>query len=170
MAALGLIPGELVYADLTTPLSRLAFPLTQAMLATGITGIAIGFIDAQWLNGNTGLLVDYGPLLRTTLLVIWALFILIKLILPAIGSRRRRIIVTDQRLILRAPGLRGSVTSVELEQILGAQRQGSTISIRILGARRPLIIDKAPKAKKLTHTINELAAYNRATVPYLSGR
>ncbi|PRQ10803.1 hypothetical protein C1Y63_09675 [Corynebacterium sp. 13CS0277] len=173
MARLHLVPGEVIYVNLTTPLLRNSYLVLRAILLTGLVWIGVGFIDNYLLaggytfDGTTFPPNDGALLLRRGLLVAWAVLMVTALVIPVWKQQRRRIIVSDRRLLVRSPGFAGAVMDVPLDQILGVARQGSDVQVRILGARRPLVIAKAPKAKRFAESLDILAAHSRGHVPYL---
>ena len=165
MARLALIAGEVIYVNLTTPVLRHTYVVLRAVLVTGVIAIAVGYLDAHF-----GADVGADPtaaFFRQLLLGLWAIVMLFGLVLPVVKKQRRRIIVSDRRLLLRAPGLRGAVTDIPLENILGVTRHGQDVHVQVLGSRRPLVIQRVPKAKKFCESVEVLAAHSRSRVPYL---
>lgn len=143
--------GERVRADMTSPARALTFPLLETIATTGIIWMIIGYLD----NPYTAY-VD--PIVRNVLVAIWAILLVWRFVLPVLRARRKRFIVTNHRVIARAPGLRSKVDSIPLRQVHSARRYKGGISIAVFGHDRPVYFPAVPKAKKMEAMINESRA------------
>ena len=135
--------GELVLADVTSPLSSLIFPLLELVLVTGVAWIAIGWMDVTPAVGVAA---------RNALVGVWALLVLWRFVLPVVRARRRRLVVTDRRVLVRGP--RGAVDSIPHRQIHSARRAKGGLDIAVHGFGRPLHYESVGKAKQVERLIN----------------
>ncbi|WIM72959.1 hypothetical protein QP028_04160 [Corynebacterium suedekumii] len=81
-------------ADLTAPLHTLTFPVLELILITGLCWMGIGWLD------QPGQVIDIQ--LRNGVVLLWALLVLWRFVLPLLRARRRRFMLTDRRIIVRA--------------------------------------------------------------------
>ncbi|WKD57013.1 hypothetical protein CAPI_02195 [Corynebacterium capitovis DSM 44611] len=142
MSGLRLSEGEVVLADTCSPLSGLVFPLLELIVITGVCWIAIGWMDAHAVD----------PLFRNAVVLLWAVFGVARFAVPVVSSRRRRFMVTDQRVLAR--GARGSVESIPLRQIHSARRNGGGLSLAVYGYDRPLYYPEVGKVKRVERLLN----------------
>lgn len=151
MGAIGLAPGETPIMDYTAPLSTMTYPLLELVATTGLGWMAAGFVDRQG---------DAGPLapLRGAILLLWFLVVVWRFVLPLVAQRRRRFIVTSDRVIVRAAGLRTKAHSFSHRQVLAAERRRGTIWLTVYGLPTPLRCDGIPHSKKVATLVNHLAA------------
>lgn len=140
-------PGEVVRADLTAPLRTLTFPALELFAITGAWWIGIGWIDA----GHLPLDVHQ----RNLLVLGWMLVVCWRFLLPLVRSRRQRFIITNQRILVRAPKLRAPLDSIALRDVRGARRTRRGIALSLVGYQRPLFFPDVPKAKKAVALIEE---------------
>lgn len=138
--------GEVIRADMTSPFRALIFPFLELILVTGLAWIAIGWCDTQG--------VDLA--LRNALVGVWAILAAWRFGVPLFKARRRRFIVTNQRVIARQGK---KVDSIPLRDISGARRRRGGISLAIHGFERPLYFSDVPKAKKVEALLNEKPWY-----------
>jgi len=141
------VRGEVVRADLTSPLHTLTFPVLELILVTGLSWMLIGWLDQP---GST---VD--PQLRNGVVLVWALLALWRFVWPLLKSRRRRFVVTDQRLVVRAGEFGARTDSIPFRDIRSVQRRRNGIYLAIVGYQRPLYFPDVPRAKKVTAMIEE---------------
>jgi len=137
--------GEVVRADLTAPLHTLTFPVLELILITGLCWMGIGWLD------QPGQVIDIQ--LRNGAVLLWALLVLWRFVLPLLRARRRRFMLTDRRIIVRAGTFTSRVDSIPLRDIRAIQRRRNAISLAILGHERPLYFPYVPRAKKVTAMI-----------------
>ena len=147
MALFRPVEGEVVRADLTAPLHTLTFPTLELILVTGLSWMLIGWLDQP---GST---VD--PQLRNGVVLVWALLALWRFVWPLLKSRRRRFVVTDQRLVVRAGEFRSRADSIPFRDIRSVQRRRSGIFLAISGYDRPLYFPDVPRAKRVAALIEE---------------
>lgn len=140
--------GERVIVDLTTPYRRLVFPVFEAVIITGVIWAVVGYLDgpSAWVE----------PGLRNLLVWAWLVLLAWRLGLPAARGRRRRFTVTDRRLLLRPARLTGGSDSIDLAVVRGARRRRGSVELSILGADRPLVIPRVPRARRAVEAINTL--------------
>lgn len=147
MALFRPVEGEVVRADLTSPLHTLTFPTLELILITGLSWMLIGWLD------QPGMYTD--PQLRTAVLVVWALLALWRFVLPLVKARRRRFVVTDQRLVVRAGEFRARADSIPFRDIRSVERRRNGILLAIIGYDRPLYFPDVPRAKRVAAMIEE---------------
>lgn len=135
--------GELLLADVTSPLSSLIFPLLELVLITGVAWMAIGWMDVT---------PAVGVLVRNATVGVWAVLALWRFVMPVVRARRRRLVVTDRRVLVRGP--RGAVDSIPHQQIHSAHRTKGGLDIAVDGFARPLHYDSVGKAKQVERLIN----------------
>lgn len=148
MSGIQLEPGEKVRVDLTAPLSSLAFPFLELILITGLCWMGIGYLDRP--DPATTVPAD----LRNAVVVIWLLLATWRFLLPLARSRRRRFMVTDRRVLVRAGTFKARTDSIPLRQIHGVERRRNRISLALGGFARPLHFREVPKAKKAAAAIS----------------
>ncbi|MDO5670144.1 MAG: PH domain-containing protein [Corynebacterium sp.] len=141
------VKGEVVRADLTSPLRTLTFPVLELILVTGLSWMLIGWLD------QPGSVVD--PQVRNGVVLVWALLALWRFVWPLLKSRRRRFVVTDQRLVVRAGAFGARTDSIPFRDIRSVQRRRGGIYLSLIGYQRPLYFPDVPRAKKVTAMIEE---------------
>lgn len=142
---------EVVRADVTAPASSLFFPFLELLLVTGLSWIAIGYLDQP----GSQMPVE----IRNGVVLFWALLAVWRFVLPLIRARRSRFVVTNQRVLVRAPTLRSRVDSIPLRQIHSVGRRRRDLSVSVWGLDRPLYFPGVPKAKRIEQLIR--ASYSR---------
>lgn len=133
-------PGETSIVDVTAPLRVLIFPVLELILATGLTWMAIGWIDAT--NGD--------PVLHNGLVVVWLLLFIWRFLVPLRRARRCRFIVTNARIVAR---MGSKVDSIPLTDIAGVRRHRGGIFLSIRGYDRALYFPNLPKTKRIERSI-----------------
>lgn len=146
MGAFRLGRGEVVRADMTAPARTLFFPFLELILITGVCAIAVGYMDRPG--------VDWDPILRNAVLVLWAALSIWRFVLPLIRARRQRFMVTNHRVIVRAGRWRARTDSILLRDVYSVRRHRRGISIAIHGYPRALLFPDVPKAKKIVRLID----------------
>ncbi|QGU06575.1 Bacterial membrane flanked domain protein [Corynebacterium occultum] len=149
MSGIQLEAGEKVRVDLTSPLTSLTFPFLELILITGLCWMGIGYLDRPDLA--TTIPTD----LRNAVVVIWLLLVTWRFILPLARSRRRRFMVTDRRVLVRAGTFKARTDSIPLRQIHHVDRRRNRIALALGGFDRPLHFKDVPKAKKAAAVINQ---------------
>lgn len=149
--ALSVLPEEVVSVDVTSSLSSLFYPVVKLTLVTALCWMGIGFIDQPQPN----VVVDTG--MRSIFVALWALLALWAFVLPVARSRRRRLILTDKRLILRAPALRGHSESIPLGAVQQVLRKGSTLKILVAGQQHYVVVEGIPYARRIAALIEHNA-------------
>lgn len=134
--------GEYTRADVSAPYRSLVFPLLELILITGVVWIAIGWADVNVFN----------PLVHNGLVILWGLLAAWRFLLPVVRARRKRFIVTNQRVIARE-GKR--MASVPLGDIAGVRRRRGGISLAIRGYDRAMYFPELPKNRKLERVIDD---------------
>lgn len=140
-------PGERVRADMTSPPGTVVFPFLEAVVTTGLVWMAVGYLDGP------GSMID--PLLRNALVAVWAVLLVWRFLLPVVRERRRRFIVTDRRIIARAPSLKSRVDSIPLRDVHSVRRHKGGISVAVFGLDRPLYFPSVPRGKKVEGLIQQ---------------
>jgi len=136
--------GEVKRADVSAPFRALVFPFLELILITGVLWIAIGWCDAQGVD----------PMLRNGLVVLWAGLSTWRFLIPLYRARRKRFIVTNQRIVARPAKLTAKVDSIPLGQVLDVARRRKGISLAVRGFSYPLYFGGVPKSKKVVGEIN----------------
>lgn len=129
---------EVVLADVCAPLSALTIPLLELVAVTGVAWMVIGWMDVT---------PHVDPGLRNIVVLIWALIVLWRFIVPLVASRRRRFIVTDKRILAR--GRRGAVDSIPLRQIHSVRRERGGINVAVYGYAQPLVFERVGKTRSV---------------------
>jgi hypothetical protein len=137
--------GEVVRADLTSPLRTLTFPVLELILVTGLSWMLIGWLDQPGMEAD--------PQLRNAVVISWVVLSAWRFGLPLVRARRQRFVVTDRRLVVRAGSLRSRTDSIPLRDIRSVKRRRNGISLAIAGYDRPLHFPDVPRAKKVTALI-----------------
>lgn len=132
-------------ADLTAPARTLFFPFLELILITGVCAIAVGYMDRPG--------VDWEPILRNAVLVLWAGLGTWRFLLPLARARRQRFTVTNHRVIVRSGEWRSRADSILLRDIRSARRYRRGISLAVRGYHRPLYFPDVPRAKKVAQLI-----------------
>ena len=141
-----------IRVDVISPLRALVVPAAELIAITGLVWILLGYIDA----GNLPVSTD----VRNWIVALWAAFAGLRFAFSIIRIRRRRIILTNARLLVRSPGLRGVLTEIPLHTIREMYRHRGTISLSIHGHDRLLVLTKVPKAKKVHAALSkEISRY-----------
>ena len=136
---------EFVLADVTAPVSDLIFPLLELILITGVCWIAIGWMD---VNPTVPVVA------RNATVILWLALSTWRFLVPVIGGRRRRFVVTDRRVLAR--GRSGKVDSIPHAQIHSAQRDAGGLNITVYGFPRPIRFDQVGRTRQVEKLINSL--------------
>ena len=94
-------------------------------------------------------------MLRNAVVAIWAGLSLWRFVLPVTRLRRKRFIVTNHRVIARAPTFQGQTDSIPLRDIVGVRRRRGGISLAIRGYDRALHFPDVPKTKRIEKLLNQ---------------
>lgn len=137
--------GEVKRVDVTSPYRSLLFPTLELVLISGVAGIAVGWLDANAVDAN----------LRNAVVGFALLLVFWRFILPLLRARRKRFIVTNQRILARASQLGGKADSIPLHDVIGVRRRRGGISLAIRGYDRTLYFPELPKPKKIERIIDE---------------
>lgn len=137
--------GETLRYDLTAPLTSLTFPVIEALFLTAVCWMAIGWVDTQGI-----------PDLHNGIVALWFFLVCWRLFLPVLRSRRQRFAITDQRIIVRAPGFGAREDSIPLVHVRGAYKKKGALYVDVAGMTRPLIFRDVPRTKKVAEEINQL--------------
>lgn len=86
---------------------------------------------------------------------LWAALALWRFALPVLRARKERVIVTDQRVILRAQGIMGASESIPLRAVRHVGRKRKNISLAVSGYQRPIMLANVAKAKHVVASIEE---------------
>lgn len=140
---------EYVVVDVTTSLAALTYPALNLIIITGLCWMGIGFIDQP----QPQVAVDTG--MRNIFVGLWALLAVWFFLRPVMKLRRKRVILTDRRLILRTAGFSGYSESIPLGAIRMVGRKGSTITLSVSGYSTMLAIPDVPRARKVADLIEQ---------------
>lgn len=138
MAKIKLGRGEVVLADMAPPMRGLVFPFLELIIATALSWMLIGWMDASG--------VDVG--IRNAVVGIWFLIVVWRFVLPLLRQRRQRFVVTNKR-VLFVPGGRGRTESIPLMQIRGVRRRRGGLDIGVLGYGEPVHFPDVGRAKRV---------------------
>lgn len=139
--------------DVRPPLCSHLTEVAELIVITGVCWAIIGYLDRTHIPTPTPELN-----LRNSILIVWAVLVLLRFVLPIRRSRKRRITVTDDALRVRAPGLRGTTDTYPIEQILQVDRKRNDLHLILVGWDRPLVIPRVPRAKKVQQVIRAIRA------------
>ncbi|WP_087116101.1 hypothetical protein [Corynebacterium urinipleomorphum] len=138
MAKIKLGRGEVVLADMAPPMRGLIFPFLELIIATALSWMLVGWMDASGMD--TGI--------RNAVVCIWFLIVLWRFVLPLIRMRRQRFVVTNKRVIF-VPGGRGRTESIPLMQIRGVRRRRGGIDVGVLGYGEAVHFPDVGRAKRV---------------------
>lgn len=147
-----LAPEENVRVDLTSAASAAFYPMVKLLLWTGLCWMGIGWLDGHGYGLDQGATAADNPA-RSILLVFWVLVVCWQFIGPVVGLRRRRIVVTDQRIVLRDAGVRTRTGSIPLGAVRQISRKRRTIRLGVAGIEQPIELRDVPKAKRVVAAI-----------------
>lgn len=160
MGALRRGKNEVTYVDVTAPFRSLTFPFLELIIVTGVCWMGIGWLDVNELPGQAAaFLTDRQA--RDGLLGLWAILVVWRFVLPLLRARRKRFVVTNQRVIARAGRLGARTDSIPFHDIVGVRRRRGGISLAIRGYDRPLYFPELPKTKAVERAIDEQLANQR---------
>lgn len=142
-------PDEHVRADITAGFGALLYPVVELIVITGLCWMGIGWMDRDETT------LDPGMFVRNGLVALWFVLVLLRFVLPVIAARRRRIIVTDQRIIARDAGLGSGVDSIYLSSIHHVGRKRRDITLSVAGLDHLVLLESVPKAKSVARRIEE---------------
>ena len=121
----------MVRADLTSPMRTLTFPVLELILVTGLSWMLIGWLDQPGMGTD--------PQLRNAVVLIWAALAFWRFALPLLKARRRRFVVTDRRIVVRAGAWRARTDSIPFQDIRSVKRRRSESPWRSRGTTAPSI-------------------------------
>ncbi|ADL09980.1 hypothetical protein [Corynebacterium pseudotuberculosis] len=146
MARVRVLPDEIVRVDVTRSLVSLIYPVCELLLITGVCWMLIGYLDRDPQDSVQ---------LRNAVVGLWAALALWRFALPVLRARKERVIVTDQRVILRAQGIMGASESIPLRAVRHVGRKRKNISLAVSGYQRPIMLINVAKAKHVVASIEE---------------
>ncbi|MDN8595110.1 MULTISPECIES: hypothetical protein [unclassified Corynebacterium] len=144
MAKIKLGRGEVVLADMAPPLRGAIYPFLELIIATALSWMLIGWMDAA--------AVDAG--IRNAVVGIWFLIVIWRFFWPLIRQQRQRFVVTNKR-VMYLPGGRGRTESIPLMQIRNVRRRRGGIDIGILGYGEPVHFPNVGRARRVEALIVE---------------
>ncbi|MFH0411245.1 hypothetical protein ACG98H_03905 [Corynebacterium sp. L4756] len=150
--------GEVKHVDVTSPFRAHLFPILELVLITGVLWILIGWLDVQVNQGAIDLALRNGVVLLWSCLALW------RFVLPVFRQRRKRFIVTNRRVIARAPTMKGQTDSIPLGDIVGVRRRRGGISLAIRGYERAIHFPDVPKTKRIEKILNQQIAELRSPI------
>ncbi|GAA1472328.1 hypothetical protein P4N68_03905 [Corynebacterium felinum] len=139
------VDNERLLVDLTSPVHATVFPFIELVAITGVAWMLIGYFDGPGLN----------PDMHNVLVGLWAVLVCWRFFFKVFSLRRRRIVVTDQRIVVRSAGLAGAVATFPLSAVRQVARRRGTIMLAVMGADRPVIIPEVPQAKRVQAIIEQ---------------
>ena len=148
-------PGEHVLVDVRAPLREMIFPFLETVLVTGVLWIVIGWFDAADA-GRYGV----GPLRlppewRNGFVFLWAVLVVWRFVLPLLRKRRRRMIVTDHRIIFRADGFRARPRTLAISAVTWAEKERGLLAVYLRDSDLPVYYSGLPKIRKIARMIND---------------
>ncbi|MDO4928892.1 MAG: hypothetical protein Q3976_07525 [Corynebacterium sp.] len=142
--------------DITSSLFEMIYPALESIIITGLCWMAIGYVDAHVSLVNPAIM-------HNTLVVLWIILLLLRCVVPIIRQRNRRIMVTNQRVILRTATFRGTWESIPLDAVRDIARRRKGIFLAVAGHDRSIYLPKVPKAKKVVAVLEDVTDAYRAT-------
>lgn len=130
---------------MTASFGALLFPAVEALFLTMVCWIAIGWADAQTL-----------PDLHNGIVALWFFLLMWRLVLPILRARRQRFALTNQRIIVRAPGFGTREDTIPLTHVRRAYRRRGQLYLDVAGFSQPMIFRDVPRPKKVAEEINYL--------------
>ena len=144
MAKIKLGRGEVVLADMAPPLRGVIYPFLELIIATALSWMLIGWMDAAAVDA----------VIRNAVVGIWFLIFIWRFFWPLIRQQRQRFVVTNKR-VMYLPGGRGRTESIPLMQIRGVRRRRGGIDIGILGYGEPVHFPNVGRARRVEALIVE---------------
>lgn len=144
MAKIKLGRGEVVLADMAPPLRGVIYPFLELIIATALSWMLIGWMDAAAVDA----------VIRNAVVGIWFLIVIWRFFWPLIRQQRQRFVVTNKR-VMYLPGGRGRTESIPLMQIRGVRRRRGGIDIGILGYGEPVHFPNVGRARRVEALIVE---------------
>lgn len=144
MAKIKLGRGEVVLADMAPPLRGVIFPFLELIIATALSWMLIGWMDAAAVDAS----------IRNAVVGIWFLIVIWRFFWPLIRQQRQRFVVTNKR-VMYLPGGRGRTESIPLMQIRNVRRRRGGIDIGILGYGEPVHFPNVGRARRVEALIVE---------------
>ncbi|MDO5077186.1 hypothetical protein [Corynebacterium sp.] len=133
----------MTYVDVTSPLRAMAMPVVEMLAFTAAFWMLVGFLDR-----------DFYPW-RNLVVLVWALCVLWRFVLPLLKQRRRRLTVTDTEIRVRNPGLFSRTMTIPMRVVRGAGRHRDMLTLHTQAG--PVYVTGVPKAKRIADTINQLS-------------
>ena len=144
MAKIKLGRGEVVLADMAPPLRGVIYPFLELIIATALSWMLIGWMDAAAVDAS----------IRNAVVGIWFLIVIWRFFWPLIRQQRQRFVVTNKR-VMYLPGGRGRTESIPLMQIRNVRRRRGGIDIGILGYGEPVHFPNVGRARRVEALIVE---------------
>ncbi|AZA12890.1 hypothetical protein ACFPVT_02510 [Corynebacterium choanae] len=148
--AISRLPGQrMVYVDLCAPLHTLTFDVCKLIVVTGVAWMAIGAVDRQ------PPLINVPPYTHNLLVVLWLIGVLFTFIIPLIRSRRRRLMVTDDQLILHNYGGVSGRDVIQLREVSQISRRRKTLYLQFGVDGRTVAIEQVAQAKQVAAVLTD---------------
>ena len=155
MARSVLVAGEVELARVVPPLGALVVPLAELVLISGLSWLAVGWIDA---NGQTYVGPAEVALAHNIVVAIFLILSLWRFVVPVVRRGQDRVQVTNRRVVITAGG---RAQSFPLADIRGVRRRGRRLLISAAGYDRAIATPKVGKARKVEQLISQYTADSR---------
>ncbi len=126
------------------PLRGVIYPFLELIIATALSWMLIGWMDAAAVDAS----------IRNAVVGIWFLIVIWRFFWPLIRQQRQRFVVTNKR-VMYLPGGRGRTESIPLMQIRNVRRRRGGIDIGILGYGEPVHFPNVGRARRVEALIVE---------------
>lgn len=154
MSVMRMAPGEHKLADVTAPMRALTLPVLELIIITGLAWMGIGWMDAHGIPSIADTPLGEYPTTRNGLVGLWAVGVAWRFILPVMRHRRKRFILTNQRIIARPGNLGGRPDNIWLGDVLGVRRRRGGISLAIRGYEQGVFMPDVAKNKQIEKLIH----------------
>ena len=149
------VPGEHVLVDVRAPLREMVFPFLEMIAATGVLWIIIGWFDATDAGRYGVGPLHLPPEWRNGFVFLWVVLVIWRFVLPLLRKRRRRMIVTDRRIIFRADGFRSRPRSLAMSAVTWAEKERGGLAVYLQDSDLPVYYGGLPKIRKIARMIND---------------
>ena len=146
---------EHVLADVKAPLREMVFPFLEMIVVTGVLWIIIGWFDAADAGRYGVGPLHLPPEWRNGFVLLWAVLVLWRFLLPLLRKRRRRMIVTDRRIIFRGDGFRARPRTLSMSAVTWAEKERGLLAVYLRDSDVPVCYRGLPKVRRIARIIND---------------
>ena len=146
---------EHVLVDVRAPLREMFFPFLEMISITGGLWIIIGWFDAADAGRYGVGPLNLPPEWRNGFVFLWGMLILWRFVLPLLRKRRRRMIVTDRRILFRDDGFWTRPQTILMSSVTWAEKERGQLAVYLRDSDLPVYYQGLPKLRKVAEMIND---------------